>query len=47
MMARTKIDMVESERIAELLRRFPLPSVRNMTGRSYITLARIAKAVLG
>lgn len=42
-----KIDAVEAERLAELIRRYPLPRVRNMTGRPYTTLARIAQAVFG
>ena len=47
MMAGGKIDAAESERVAELLRRYPLPQVKNVTGWSYRTLARIAQAVLG
>lgn len=39
-----KIDATEAERIVQLIRRYPLPQVRNMTGRPYRTLARIAEA---
>lgn len=42
-----KINAAEAERIAELIRRYPLPRVRNMTGWSYRTLARIAQAAVG
>lgn len=42
-----KIDANEQQRVAELIRRYPLPRVRNLTGWSYSTLARIAQAVVG
>lgn len=42
-----KVTPQEADKIAEMLRRLPLPRVHNITGRSYLTLARIAKAVFG
>ena len=42
-----KIDANEQARIVDLIRRYPLPRVREITGWSYKTLARIAQAVVG
>lgn len=44
-MARRGIDATEQERVAVLIKRYPLPLVRNMTGWSYKTLARIAEVM--
>ncbi len=40
------IKAAESERIIKLLQTRPLPAVKQLTGRSYVTLCRIAEVTL-
>lgn len=42
----SRISAAERERVLSLLATLPLPDVRRRTGLSYITLARLAAAVL-
>lgn len=44
-MARRGIDANEQQRVADLLRRFPLPRVKQITGWSFKTLCRIAEVM--
>ena len=46
MPGKTNITAAEADRIVALLEREPLPRVRRLTGRSWETLLRIAKARL-
>lgn len=46
MALKNKVTATESDRIVALLESEPLPRVRRLTGRSYDTLLRIAKARL-